>query len=61
MGTDTDMGLALNRRANVFNSLTIDSNPSKDVMGFHFGFVFCGLRQGKQLHVRDSNVHCPRG
>ena len=54
------MGLALNRRANVFNSLTIDSNPSKDVMGFHFGFVFCGLRQGKQLHVRDSNVHCPR-
>jgi hypothetical protein len=31
MGTDTDMGLALNRRANVFNSLTID--PSKDVMG----------------------------
>ena len=27
--------------------------------GFDFGFVFCSLRLGKQLHVRDSNVHCP--
>jgi len=59
MGTDTDMGLAFNRRANVFNSLTIDSNPIQGRDGFHFSFVFCGLRQGKQLHVRDSNVHCP--
>jgi hypothetical protein len=59
MGTDTDMGLALNRRANVFNSRTIDSNPSKDVMGSISALfsVVCGKENNCMSGIAMFTVH----
>jgi hypothetical protein len=58
MAMVTDMGMAVNRRANVFSKPKIGWRSSAERMSSVCGFVFCSLRQGKQLHVRDSNVHC---
>ena len=57
MGTDTDMGLALNRRANVFNSLTM--YPSKDVMGSISALfsVVCGKENNCMSGIAMFTVH----